>query len=125
MKTLYILVLTASTPSFAFAQGAIAGSVKDGSGVPLAAVIVQAASPALIERARLAVTNSRGHYRIENLRPGTYAVGFTLNGWRPYRRDGIELSGSSTVVVNAELTIGTVAEASPSLAPFPSSTPTA
>ena len=111
MKTLYILVLTASTPSFAFAQGAIAGSVKAGSGVPLPAVIVQAASPTLIERARLAVTDSRGQYRIENLRPGTYAVSFTLNGWNPYRRDGIELSGSSIVVVNAELTIGTVAEA--------------
>jgi hypothetical protein len=68
VKTLYILVLTASTPSFAFAQGAIAGSVKDGSGVPLAAVIVQAASPTLIERARLAVTNNSGHYRIENLK---------------------------------------------------------
>ena len=111
MKTLYILVLTASTPSFAFAQGAIAGSVKAGSGVPLPAVIVQAASPTLIERARLAVTDSRGQYRIENLRPGTYAVSFTLHGWQPYRRDGIELSGSSIVVVNAELTIGTVAEA--------------
>ena len=72
---------------------------------------MQAASPTLIERARLAVTDSRGQYRIENLRPGTYAVSFTLNGWRPYQRDGIELSGSSIVVVNAELTIGTVAEA--------------
>ena len=111
MKTLYILALTASAPSFAFAQGAIAGSVKDGSGVPLPAVIVQAASPTLIERARLAVTDSRGQYRIENLRPGTYAVSFTLNGWRPYQRDGIELSGSSTAIVDAELTVGTVAEA--------------
>ena len=111
MKTLYILVLTASTPSFAFAQGAIAGSVTDGSGGPLPAVIVQAASPTLIERARLAVTDSRGQYRIENLRPGTYAVSFTLNGWRPYQRDGIELSGSSTAIVDAELTVGTVAEA--------------
>ena len=111
MKTLYILVLTAGTPSFAFAQAVIAGSVKDGSGVPLQAVIVQAASPTLIERARLAVTDSRGQYRIENLRPGTYAVSFTLNGWRTYQRDGIELSGSSTAIVDAELTVGTVAEA--------------
>ena len=36
---------------------------------------------------------------------------FTLNGWRPYQRDGIELSGSSTAIVDAELTIGGVAEA--------------
>ena len=111
MKALYILALMASAPSSAFAQAAIAGSVRDGSGAALTGVIVQTTSPALIEKARLAVTDGAGHYRIENLRPGTYAIGFTLNGWKTYRRDGIELSGSSTVVVNAELTIGTVAEA--------------
>ena len=111
LKTLCILAVAATTPSFAFAQGAIAGSVKDGSGAPLPAVIVQAASPTLVEKVRLAQTDSRGQYRIENLRPGTYSVSFTLNGWRPYRRDGIELSGSSTAIVDAELTIGGVAEA--------------
>jgi hypothetical protein len=111
MKALYILALMASASSSAFAQAAIAGFVKDGSGAPLPAVIVQAASPTIIERARLAVTDAKGHYRIENLRPGTYAISFTLDGWRPYQRAGIDLSGSSTVVVNAELTIGTVAEA--------------
>ena len=72
--------------------------------------MVQAASPALIEKARRAVTDSAGKYRIENLRPGTYAISFTLKGWRTYQREGIELSGSSTVVVDAELTVGTLAE---------------
>ena len=111
MKALYILALMASAPSSTFAQAAMTGSVRDGSGAALTGVMVQTTSPALIEKARLAVTDGAGHYRIENLGPGTYSVGFTLNGWKPYRRDGIELSGSSTVVVNAELAIGTVAEA--------------
>ncbi len=110
MKAFYVLALMAAAPSSAFAQAAIAGSVKDGSGAPLPGVMVQATSPALIEKTRRAVTDSAGKYRIENLRPGTYAIGFALNGWRPYRREGIELSGSSTVVVNAELTVGTTGE---------------
>ena len=111
MRALYILAVMTAVPSSSFAQAAIAGSVKDGSGLPLLGVIVQATSPVLIEKSRLALTDGRGHYRMENLRPGTYAIGFALNGWKTYQRDGIELSGSSTVVVNAELTLGAVAEA--------------
>ena len=126
MKTLYILALTASTPSFAFAQAAIAGSVKDGSGVPLPGVIVQAASPALIERARLGRHRRPGQYRIEDLRPGIYTVTFTLSGWSPYQREGIELTGSFTATVDAELTVGPLdGSRSPSPARFPSSTSTA
>ncbi len=111
MKALYILAFVAATSSSVFAQAVIAGSVKDGSGAPLPGVTVQATSPALIEKARLAVTDGGGHYRIENLRPGTYAISFALRGWRPYQREGIELSGSSTAVVDAELTVGSLAEA--------------
>jgi hypothetical protein len=111
MKALYFLALMAIAPSSAFAQAAISGSVKDGSGTALPGVMVETTSPALIEKARHAVTDGRGHYRIENLGPGTYSIGFTLKGWKTYHRDGIELSGSSTVVVDVELTIGTVTEA--------------
>ena len=57
------------------------------------------------------MTDGGGLYRIENLRPGTYAINFSLPGWRTYRQEGIELSGSSTVVVDAELTVGTLSEA--------------
>ena len=89
MKALCVLALTASAPSFAFAQAAIAGSVKDGSGVPLPGVMVQAASPALIERARLAVTDSRGQYRIENLATWNVCDQFHAQGLAavPARRD--------------------------------------
>ena len=41
-------------------------------------VTVEAASPALIEKVRTAVTDGTGQYRIVNLRPGTYSVTFTL-----------------------------------------------
>ncbi len=72
--------------------------------------MVQAASPALIGKLRLAVTDGAGQYRIENLGPGTYTISFTLKGWKAYQRAGIEISGSSTVVVDAALTVGDLSE---------------
>jgi len=84
--------------------------VKDTSDALLPGVTVEAASPALIERVRTAVTDGTGQYRIENLRPGQYTVTFTLPGFTTVRREGIELTGSFVASVNAELRVGAVAE---------------
>jgi hypothetical protein len=108
-------------PAVAFGQPAIAGAVKDSSGAPLPAVEVDVSGPALIEKHRTAVTDGTGRYRIEDLRPGRYRVTFRLDGWQSFARDGVELSGSLTAIVNAELAIGalvaevTVTVASPSV----------
>src|SRR5262245_23035975 len=64
-------------PAAVFAQAAITGVVKDTSGGVLPGVTVEASSPALIEKVRSAVSSDTGQYRIENLRPGTYAVTFS------------------------------------------------
>jgi hypothetical protein len=68
-------------PTALLAQGAIGGSVKDSTGAVLPGVTVEASSDALIERTRSAVTDANGQYQIVNLRPGTYAVTFTLAGF--------------------------------------------
>jgi hypothetical protein len=70
MKSLLLLVLLAGIPRAAFSQAAIAGSVTDPSDTPIRGVLVEASSPALIEKARIAVTAGSGQYRIEDLRPG-------------------------------------------------------
>ena len=59
---------------------------------------------------RTAVSDSTGQYRIEDLRPGTYTVNFTLTGFSAFRREGIELTGSFTATVNAEMKIGALEE---------------
>ena len=51
-------------------------------------------------------TDGTGQYRIVDLRPGTYTMTFTLPGFNTFRRDGIELTGSFTATVNAELRVG-------------------
>jgi len=91
-------------------QGSITGVVKDASGGVLPGVSVEAASPALIEKTRTAVTDGSGQYRLESLRPGTYTVTFSLEGFNGFKREGIELSGSFTATVNAELKVGALEE---------------
>jgi hypothetical protein len=97
-------------PSFAFAQAAINGVVRDTSGAVLPGVTVEASSAALIEKSRSAVTDASGQYRVENLRPGTYTLTFSLQGFSTVKREGIELTGSFTATVNADLKVGAVAE---------------
>src|SRR5688572_12420794 len=92
------------------AQAVITGTVRDTSGAVLPGVTVEAASPALIEKVRAAVSDGSGQYRIEDLRPGTYTVSFTLTGFSVFKREGIELTGSFTAVVNAEMRLGALEE---------------
>src|SRR5436190_3425885 len=97
-------------PTAAWAQASIAGAVRDTSSAVLPGVGVEAASPALIEKVRTAVTDSNGRYRIEDLRPGTYTVTFALPGFVTLKHDGVIISGSAVTTVDAELRIGGVAE---------------
>jgi len=57
-----------------------------------------------------AVIAGTGQYRIEDLRPGTYTVNFTLPGFSAYRREGVELTGSFTATINAEMRLGALEE---------------
>src|ERR1700674_1799908 len=97
-------------PGVAFAQSAIAGIVKDTTGAVLPGVTVEAASPALIERVRSAVTDTQGQYKIVDLRPGTYSVTFALPGFASVKREGIELPANFTAPVNAEMRVGALEE---------------
>ena len=99
-------------PGFAWAQQAsgIAGVVRDTSGAVLPGVTVEAASPALIERVRVAVTDGVGRFSLVDLRPGAYTVTFTLPGFAIVERTGIELPGGFTATVNADLQVGSVEE---------------
>src|SRR5580765_3931558 len=109
-RILFVLTSLVVLPASAFAQASIAGIVKDASGAVLPGVTVEAASPALIEKVRSVATDGAGQYRVENLRPGAYTVTFTLAGFNAVKREGIDLRGTFTATVNADLTVGSVAE---------------
>src|SRR6187399_3175930 len=97
-------------PSTVFAQATLTGTVRDASGGVLPGVTVEAASPALIEKVRTAITDDTGQYRIVDLRPGTYALTFTLPGFNTVKREGIELLGSSTLTIPVEMRVGGLEE---------------
>ena len=93
-------------PGAASAQSSLAGIVKDPSGAVLPGVTVEASSPALIESSRSVISDEKGQYKIVDLRPGIYAVVFTLPGFNTFKRDGIQLPANFTATVNAELQVG-------------------
>ena len=110
VQALLVLVCTATAPAAAWAQAALAGTVRDASGAVLPGVTVEAASPVLIEKVRTALTDGTGQYRIEDLRPGTYEVTFALPGFNALKRAGIMLSGSQVTNVSVELRVGALEE---------------
>ena len=96
-------------PTAAFAQG-ISGEVTDNTAGVLPGVTVTAASPALIEGERIAITDSQGLYSIIDLRPGVYAVTFTLPGFTTVVREGIELSTGVTANIDSAMSVGGIEE---------------
>jgi hypothetical protein len=97
-------------PIDANAQGSIVGQVQDSSGAVLPGVTVEVSSPALIEKVRTAVTDGSGRYAIVDLRPGIYAVTFSLAGFRTVVRVGINLPAGFTASVNMQLAVGELKE---------------
>ena len=97
-------------PTLAFAQAQIVGQVRDESGGVLPGVTVEAASPAIIEKIRTAVTDEQGRYRIEALRPGDYKLTFSLTGFSTIVRDGIEVPSEVVVTINADMKVGALEE---------------
>ncbi|MEO8677838.1 MAG: TonB-dependent receptor [Vicinamibacterales bacterium] len=105
-----VVVSTLSLPAAVWAQGSIAGSVKDTSGAVLPGVTVEATSPALIERSRSVVSDTAGQYKIVDLPPGAYDVIFSLTGFKTIKRTGVVLQGSFTAQVNGDMQVGSLEE---------------
>jgi hypothetical protein len=106
----FLVLGSLAIPALAQAQSAIAGVVRDTSGAVLPGVTVEASSPVLIEKVKVAVTNESGQYRIVDLRPGLYSVSFKLTGFSTIVRDGIALEANFTAPINVELRVGALEE---------------
>jgi hypothetical protein len=109
-RGLLALMWAVAIPGMAYAQASITGVVRDSSGAVLPGVTVEASSPALIEQAKSATSDAAGQYRIVDLRPGVYAVTFTLPGFGTFKREGIELTATFVATVNADLKVGALTE---------------
>jgi len=110
-KVLALAVIgLALLPGAALAQSAISGRATDNTGAVLAGVTAEATSAALIEGAKIVVTDGQGRYSLIDLRPGTYRVTFTLAGFTTVVREGIVLTAGFTAPVDVQLSIGALEE---------------
>ena len=97
-------------PAAALAQSSMAGQVTDNTGGVLPGVTVEAASPALIEGARVVVTDGTGQYNVIDLRPGTYSLTFTLPGFGTQVRDELVLIAEQAMTIDVAMSVGAVEE---------------
>ena len=109
-RALLVAVVSMAFPAWAYAQSGIAGVVKDGTGGAMPGVTVEASSEVLIERTRSVVTDGEGQYRFVDLRPGKYALTFSLVGFATLIRDGIQLPADFVATINTEMRLGALEE---------------
>ncbi|HKF67245.1 MAG TPA: carboxypeptidase-like regulatory domain-containing protein, partial [Vicinamibacterales bacterium] len=112
LRIALLTVLAASVPRMSFAQAgaSLTGVARDESGAVLPGVVVEASSPVLIEKSRSATTDGTGRYVIPELRPGSYVVTFTLTGFATIKREGVAVTGTGAITLDAAMKLGNVAE---------------
>ena len=71
---------------------------------------VDVSSPVLIDKTRTVTTDTTGQYRITDLPPGSYSMTFSLGGFSSVTQEGLVVSGSGVIPVNAQLRMGTLQE---------------
>ena len=76
----------------------------------LPGVTIEAASAALIEKSRTAISDGTGQCRFTELPPGTYTLTFTLSRFSVVKRGDVEVRGSGVIPINAELRLGALQE---------------
>ncbi len=112
-KTCFLFAAAVSMtllPSVLRAQSTISGVVTDSSGSVIPGARVEAASPALIERSRTVTTDGQGRYAIFDVRPGTYTVTFTADGFSTVRKDNVDVPSNVTVNISTAMTVGSVGQ---------------
>ncbi len=100
-----LAALAATRVDAQIGAGTLRGTIADAAGaaLPGAAVTV---SDATTTTTRAAVTGEDGAYAIPALRPGRYTVSIELQGFRPLRREGVQLATGETVRLDVRLQVG-------------------
>jgi outer membrane receptor protein involved in Fe transport len=91
--------------------GGLRGFVRDNTGGVLVGVTVEAASPARIGGAAVAVTDAQGLYVFQNLPVGEYSLTFSVQGFTTVRRESLRVEVGRTIQVDVSLQLGTLEQA--------------
>ncbi len=96
-----IIALCAGGASAQITTGTITGTVKDAQGGVIPGATVVLVSETKGTRSAPVVTNATGDYTLPNVTPDTYTVEITMEGFRPLRRTGVQVSGGDRVGLGA------------------------
>lgn len=79
------------------------GRIEDAaSGAPVADAVVTVTSPSLPAE-EIAVTDTTGSYRIQDLPPGLYMLRIECEAYQPYEHEGLDLHADATIQLDAAL----------------------
>jgi Carboxypeptidase regulatory-like domain len=104
-----VSLFTSVSASAQSGQGSLNGYVKDELGGVLPGVAVTAAGPQMLAPV-VAVTDSAGFYRLQNIPPGTLTISAELPGFSSFKREGILMRAGSTFTVDIEMKVGALEE---------------
>ncbi len=90
-------------------SGEVVGTVslEDGSAIP--GVLIEVSGKKLIGK-KTAVSNENGNYRIMGLPPGEYSFVFTLEGFKTFKRTGVNVVLGKTIKLNIVMKTGVIKE---------------
>ena len=90
-------------------QTALVGTVTDSEGLALPRAPVVAVSLDTHDTYE-AITNDRGYYHIQFVRPGRYEISVTMTGFNPSKTIGVEVATNQVVRTDIKLQMGNLAE---------------
>lgn len=118
-KTVYLAAallaaVSLAAPQAIFAQArqtsTLTGKVTDESDAVLPGATVTVEGPSLIGGPKATTTDAEGIYRFLALPPGTYEVTAELGSFRSVKRTGVRLELATTITIDFQLAIASVAE---------------
>src|SRR5260370_17317145 len=106
-----LLVCTlAGTPLYSQTSfGRISGTVTDGSGAPVAGVIVAVRNQET-QSIRSAETDANGYYVVTNLPIGPYVVEVSLKGFQPQKLTGVNVVADGRLTADFKLTVSDLSQ---------------
>jgi hypothetical protein len=105
-----LILMMAATAQAQSDRGSISGLVVDESGAAVPGVSVTARNVGT-NAVSEATTNNEGLYSLRNLPIGKYSVNFSLEGFKPYTREGISIGLGEQVRLDHTLAVGGLQDA--------------
>jgi len=100
---LLLLTLASGLARGQVITGTLHGTVRDESGARLPEASLTLTSPSLIEGSSVQVSNGKGQFRFLGLEPGIYRLEVELEGFAPYREEGIRIRVGGAIERNIAL----------------------